>query len=258
MENNQHTEALKRFFSGQRAALNCISKTLAPAGLIRIATAYFEPSGFQCLQDVLAGKQVALLVGREEGGRDRAEDVINEFVDKLAAHLLERRMRAMRLMLEALENNLLLVSVGDAVEDADLLDARYLYHHAKLYIADESEAVVTSANMSYHGLVVSREAGYVVTDRDDVAYFVHQFDEYFDKAESITQALIEKLRAYVAAYPPFDVYVRALVELYGLPEDEVPPQLPQLARYQRPVVSRALQSLMDYRGATLSYHVDSA
>ncbi|MFW5709786.1 MAG: phospholipase D-like domain-containing protein, partial [Chloroflexota bacterium] len=138
-----------------------------------------------------------------------------------------------------------------SVEDAALLDARYLYHHAKLYIADEATAVVTSANMSYHGLVVSREAGYVVTDRDDVVYFVQQFDEYFDKAEAITQALIEKLRAYVAAYPPFDVYVRALVELYGLPEDEVPPQLPQLARYQRPVVSRALQSLMDYRGAML-------
>ncbi len=239
------------FFSGQRAALNCVSNTLASASLIRIATAYFEPSGFQCLQVVLAGKQVELLVGREEGGRDRAEDVINEFVDNLATHPLERRMRAMRLMLEALEKNLLLVSVGGTVEEASLLDARYLYHHAKLYIADETAAVVTSANMSYHGLVVSREAGYVVTDPADVTYFVQQFDAYFAKADSITHALIEKLRAYVAAHPPFDVYVRALVELYGLPEDEVPPQLPQLARYQRPVVSRALQSLMDYRGAML-------
>ena len=59
---HQHSNLTRRFFSGQRAALNCISKTLAPAGLIRIATAYFEPSGFQCLQDVLSGKQVALLV----------------------------------------------------------------------------------------------------------------------------------------------------------------------------------------------------
>lgn len=92
----------KRFFSGNSAALNCISTSLVSAHLIRIATAYFEPSGFQCLQDVLAGKQVRLLVGRDEGGRDRAEDVINEFVDKLAAHPLERRMRAMKLMLEAL------------------------------------------------------------------------------------------------------------------------------------------------------------
>ncbi|MEQ8675347.1 MAG: helicase-related protein [Aggregatilineales bacterium] len=250
MKTTEH-DLTRRFFSGNSAALNCICTTLAPAHMIRIASAYFEPSGFQCLQDVLAGKQVLLLIGREEGGRDRAEDVINEFVDKLAAHPLERRMRAMRLMLEALENNLLLVSVGDSVDSAVLLDARYLYHHAKLYIADEDAAVVTSANMSYHGLVKSREAGYVVVERDDVCYFVQQFDAYFTKAESITQALIDKLRAYVTAYPPFDVYVRALVELYGLPEDEVPPQLPQLARYQRPVVARALQSLMDYRGAML-------
>jgi superfamily II DNA or RNA helicase len=241
----------RRFFSGKSAALKCISATLAPAHTIRIATAYFEPSGFQCLQDVLAGKQVRLLVGREEGGRDRAEEVISEFVDNLAVHPIERRMRAMRLMLEALENNLLLVSVGHTIDDAALLDARYLYHHAKLYIADEDAAAVTSANMSHHGLVVSREAGYVVVERDDIRYFVQQFDQYFEQSESITQALIEKLRAYVTAYPPFDVYVRALIELYGLPEDEVPAQLPQLARYQRPVVSRTLQSLMDYKGAML-------
>lgn len=242
---------VKRFFSGHSAAQNCINHTLAPAQTVRIATAYFEPSGFQCLQDVLVGKRVHLLIGREEGGRDRAEDVINEFVDRLAAHPLERRMRAMRLMLTALENDLLWIAVGDSIDEASLLDARYLYHHAKLYIADTSATVVTSANMSYHGLVQSREAGYVVSSPDDVCYFVQQFDHYFAQAESITQALIDKLRAYVKAYPPFDVYVRALVELYGLPEDEVPPQLPQLARYQRPVVSRALQSLIDYHGAML-------
>lgn len=241
----------KRFFSGHSAALMCISGTLASARQVRIATAYFEPSGFQCLQDVLAGKRVHLLVGREEGGRDRAEDVINEFVDRLAAHPLERRMRAMRLMLHAMENNLLLVSVGDTVDGAALMDARYLYHHAKLYIADEDVVVVTSANMSHHGLATSREAGYVVENPADVKYFVEQFDAYFAEAQSITAALIKQLRAYVAASPPFDVYVRALVELYGLPEDDVPPLLPQLARYQKPVVSRALQSLLSYRGAML-------
>lgn len=242
---------IKRFFSGHSAALKCISGVLASAQQVRIATAYFEPSGFQCLQDVLAGKRVHLLVGREEGGRDRAEAVISEFVDKLAAYPLERRMRAMRLMLQTMENNLLLVSVGDTVDGAALMDARYLYHHAKLYFADEDAVVVTSANMSHHGLVTSREAGYVVENPADVKYFVEQFDAYFAEAESITAALIEHLRAYVAAYPPFDVYVRTLAELYGLPEDEVPPQLPQLARYQRPVVSRTLQSLRDYRGAML-------
>lgn len=241
----------KRFFEAKSAALYCISATLTSAHVTRIATAYFEPSGYQCLQDVLAGKQVHLLVGREDGGRDRVQDVIEEFVEKLAAYPQERRTRAMRLMLDALEKKLMFVSVGNSVGESALLDARYLYHHAKIYIADKAAAVVTSANMSYHGLVNSREAGYVVRDADDVCYFVRRFDEYFAKATSITQALIDKLRAYLAAYSPFDVYIRALIELYGLPEDEVPSQLPQLARYQRPVVARTLQALTDYRGAML-------
>src|SRR5690349_4263522 len=145
-----------RFFSSHRA-LQCISTALTSAQLIRIATAFFAPSGYQYLQDVLAGKELMLLVGREEGGRDKVEEVLTEFVDQLAAHPLERRTHAMRQMLDALERNMLIIAVGTNDTDALLLDARYLYQHAKLYIADENTAIVTSANMSYHGLVISRE-----------------------------------------------------------------------------------------------------
>ena len=37
---------LNRFFDGNKAALNCISSVLADAIEIRIATAYFEGSGY--------------------------------------------------------------------------------------------------------------------------------------------------------------------------------------------------------------------
>lgn len=242
---------MKRFFDSRGTALNCISATLQNAQLIRIATAYFEPSGYQCLQDVLARKQILLLVGREEGGRDKAELVIRKFVNELAAHPIDRRIRAMRLMLEALENHQLFIGVSASLHDSTFLDARYLYHHAKLYIADEDAAVVTSANMSYHGLVVSREAGYVVENPDDVSYFAQRFDKYFEHAESITQPLIDELKAYLDAHRPFDVYIRALIELYRLPDETVPRELPPLAAYQQPVVSRVLQALQDYRGALL-------
>lgn len=239
-----------RFFSSHRA-LQCISTALTSAHLIRIATAFFAPSGYQYLQDVLAGKELMLLVGREEGGRDKVEEVIAEFFDQLAAHPLERRTHAMRQMLDALERNMLTIAVGTNDTDAILLDARYLYQHAKLYIADENTAIMTSANMSYHGLVISREAGIEVTDKDDVDFFVKQFDKYFVQAEPITEPLIEKLRAYLAQHPPFDVYVRALLSLYGLPDENVPAELPELAAYQRPVVSRVLRSLLDLKGALL-------
>jgi superfamily II DNA or RNA helicase len=240
------------FFANYSAA-SLIQSTLEPAQFVRIATAYFEPSGYQVLQDVLAAKRVHLLIGREEGGQDRLETVLNEFVERFLSRPLDRRTQAMRQMLEALEQGQLLISLGDASDERfnTFLDARYLYQHAKLYIADETAVVVTSANFSHHGLVKSIEAGIRVIEADDVAYFVRRFDEYFNRARSITDALIERLRQLLAAYPPYFVYARSLLELYDLPDQAVPAQLPPLSDYQKPVVSRTLEALHNYRGAMM-------
>ena len=247
-----HTSITRRFFGARSAALRCIAQTLEQAVLVRIATAYFEASGYQAMQDVLAGKRIHLLVGREEGGRDNVAEVLNEFEHELASGNMERRTRAMRMMLEALQQGLMIVGVGEqAFEQAAAMDARYLYHHAKLYIADERAAVVGSANFSEHGLKKSREAGIVVADLDDVAFFVRVFDEYFSQAHSITQALIQKLLQWLQAYDPFQIYARALLELYGLPDDEAPGNLPPLAPYQRAIVSSVLASMQTQHGAFL-------
>ncbi len=237
------------FESGSAATLT--GETLADAGLIRIATAYFEASGYQVLQDVLAGRRVHLLIGREDGGRDRLEAVLDEFVDRFLSRPLERRTEAMKQMLRSLEDGLLRVSIGSAWTGEALLDARYLYQHAKLYIADARAAVVTSANFSHHGLKRSIEAGIRVIEPADVQHLVERFDHYFDRAISITQPLIERLQQLLALHPPYDVYARALLELYDLPEDAVPEQLPALSDYQRPVVSRTLEAIRSYRGAMM-------
>ena len=71
--------SIKHFFGARSAALRCITQTLEQAVLVRIATAYFEASGYQAMQDVLAGKRIHLLVGREEGGRDNVAEVLNDF-----------------------------------------------------------------------------------------------------------------------------------------------------------------------------------
>lgn len=241
-----------RFFSAHSAALHCIQNTLQDASEIRIATAYFEASGYQALQEVLLGKRIRLLVGRPEGGEDRAKEMLDEFVRELSHGAQEGRTRAIRQLLEALEQGWMTVAVGQSsMEQPAWLDARYLYHHAKLYIADHVAAVVTSANFSHHGLCNSREAGYVVTNPEDVAFFVERFDEYFRQAASITQELIEALKAWLKEYDPYVIYARALLELYGLPEESVPPKLPPLAEYQKGVVSSVLRSLLEHDGAFL-------
>lgn len=242
----------RRFFAGNGAALRCIQATLTVAEKVRIATAYFEGSGFQMLQETLQDKRIRLLVGRQEGGEDNVRQVLEEFRHELSCGPQERRTRAMRQMLDALEQGWLMVSVGAALSDKmPWLDARYLYHHAKLYIANEQRAVVTSANFSYHGLCRSREAGIVVTDPEDVIYFVRRFDEYFQQAQSITDALIEALRQWLEEYDPYTIYARALLELYGLPDQETPPQLLPLAKYQEGVTSSVLSSLLTHEAAFL-------
>ena len=245
------TFAHKRFFAAEGAALRTIRAVLENAHDVRIATAYFAASGYQALQKALWGKRVRLLIGRPEGGEDRLRDVLDEFMDELSMGPQEGRTRAMRQLLEALEQGWMAVSVGECPgEDAPWLKAGYLYQHAKLYIADRQAAVVTSANFTHHGLCQSLEAGYVVTDREDVCFFVDRFDEYFAQAKPITDDLIEALRRWLGEYDPYTIYARALLELYGLPE-EVPSQLPPLAEYQKGVASSVLRSLLEHNGAFL-------
>ena len=64
--------------------MRCIGVALDTAQEIRIATAYFEGSGYQALQDVLLGKRVCLLVGRQEGGEDNIRQVLEEFRHELS------------------------------------------------------------------------------------------------------------------------------------------------------------------------------
>ncbi len=248
--NREIDKTLSRYFSANGAALRVISDALTPASTVRIATAYFQPSGFQCLQDVLESKQVKLLVGRYETGADNLTEFLREFMESLSTGPLENRTAAMEALREALLKGDFSVTVSGGREET-LISPRYLYHHAKLYIADDEKAVVGSSNFTRGGLVTSREAGITVTDKDDVRYFVERFDEYYDKGKTITGELLDILQGWLNIHRPFSVYGRSLLELYGLPREESPGRLPVLANYQRPAVSRIIRIINDYNGSFL-------
>ncbi|HDP81395.1 MAG TPA: hypothetical protein ENN21_11190, partial [Spirochaetes bacterium] len=241
-----------RYFGRNDAALRVITHALTDARIVRIATAYFEPSGYQCLKEALAGKEVRLLLGRSERGGDKVKEVVEEFFDALAGGSFEEKTAAMKDLRAAIKNGLFLVGVSiDADEPATTLDPRYIYHHAKLYMADTSKAIVTSSNFSAQGLRYSREAGITVTDPGDVNYFVERFDQYFEKAEPVAEELLARLEEWLEIYTPYDIYIRSLLELYGLPDEEEPGELPVLAGYQRPIVSRVLGNMEEYGGSML-------
>ncbi len=240
----------RRFFGGGGAALTAVRKALSGAATVRIATAFFETSGWECLRDILPGKEVRLLVGRPEKGEDKIRDVIDEFLQSVNTGPYEERMRIVMMIREAIVRGEFVVSI--ASDDAvTTLDPRYLHHHAKLYIADTLQAVVTSANFTKNGLVYSREAGITVTNRDDVAFFAERFDYYFNQGVRIANLLLERIDEWLSLYSPYEIYMLSLLSLYGMPDDDTPAHLPELAGYQRPVVSRVLRNINEYGGSLL-------
>jgi len=72
-------ESSHRFFSAKGAAFESVKQTISEVELARIATAWFELSGCQLLQDCLAGNRVCLLIGHSEGGQNNMATVLKEF-----------------------------------------------------------------------------------------------------------------------------------------------------------------------------------
>lgn len=59
--------SINRFFGGDSLALRCVKGVIQDASVVRIATAYFEPTGYFLFQETLRNKEVCLLLGRNEG-----------------------------------------------------------------------------------------------------------------------------------------------------------------------------------------------
>lgn len=239
-----------KFFSSGGAALQVINNTLEGAREVRIATAFFEPGGFEALLPVLRGRMVKLLLGRQEGAADRARQALEEFISFLSDMPGENRTAAMMELRDALKQGVFHLSVSDS-SGGTALTPRYLYQHAKLYIADRERAVITSANCTASGLIKSREAGVEITDREDVGFFVDRFDQYYAKARPVGEELLAILEEWLRIHPPATVYLRSLLELYAMDEDYHAGTLPALAAYQKPVVSRLVHTMEMYGGAML-------
>ena len=232
-----------RYFGSGRA-LGIIRDILDDARLVRIATAFFEPSGWQLLEQTLRDKEVRLLIGRPEGTPDRIRSIAEEFADALFSGDLEHRTRSIASLRDALQNKRFSISAGGGT-----LDPRHILHHAKIYISDDTRAVVASSNFTFSGLLTAREAGIVVRDEDDVASFIDRFDEYFEQAIPLGKELLDLLDRWLRLGSPYHVYLKALLAVYGLPESEEVGRLPALAGYQRPVVSRILRNVEDFGGS---------
>lgn len=245
----------KSFFEKGRA-VELIKQHAESSRRLRIATAYFELSGYRLLRESLKNKTLDLMIGRSERGVDQVQAVLSEFLQSLNSAEPGERYHTIVSMRDALKDGRLKTGVSGSQtylnsDNNGSLETRYLYHHAKLYFFDERAVLVTSANFTYPGLVTSREAGYLVTTSLEVSYLLERFEIYFAESVNISEQLAELLEAWLKIYSPREIYLKTLLELYADIDSTSARRLPELADYQKPVVARVSETIREHGGALL-------
>jgi len=136
--------------------------------------------------------------------------------------------------------------------------------HAKAYITHPrvqvigSVALVGSSNFTLPGLTQNIELNIQVRASGDVAQLQEWFELHWEEGEDITPDIIRVIERQIAAYTPFQVYAKALQELFK--SHELPPaaweqtqskMYHHLDLYQKEAYHSLLKISRQHRGALL-------
>jgi hypothetical protein len=115
---------------------------------LRIASGFFTIRGWGLIRRYTTGKHVCLLVGLDDPGEDRALKVLIEEIFRNLRTGLDRGRR------QAVMDLVARMEAGRF----QILDARALNHHAKIYLVDRKLAIIGSSNTTGRGYL-SRSSG---------------------------------------------------------------------------------------------------
>jgi len=227
-----------------------------------IATGYFEIGSLLALDGKWQGlEKIRILMGAETTHRTRKAFL--EAVRTRAVETLDGSMEADKdrnpflqgvpAILEALRSGQIQCRVYD----------RYKFHakayitHAKLEVVG-SQALVGSSNFTAPGLTKNIELNIQVQSAREVAQLQEWFEEHWNDASEVTDAVIETIERHTHSYPPFDIYAKALQEFFRGHEltatewDETRSKMfPQLDRYQQEAYWALMKIARQHGGAFL-------
>jgi Helicase conserved C-terminal domain/PLD-like domain/SNF2-related domain len=223
---------------------------------LSVGTGYVTLDGLHLLAESVSGdRAVRLLLGAAPRPGLDAEPPTQRFVDQLAALRGDRDYSRFPPSRAAAR----LAQVDDFLARNSVEVRRYTtqFLHGKAYLlgnADDGRAaLVSSANLTGPGMWSNRELGLADYNPPVVGAAISWFDRLWDTATDYKS----DLRALLFPRPPFvtpeDVYLRALLELYGeeLFTTEVPRPLDRhidLAEFQRDGYLRARQIIARWGG----------
>ena len=222
--------------------------------LARIATGFFTVQGFDLVRQVLAGKQVQLLVGFDEKSKERLrQKLIEDIMVHLGQWSAEDRRAAVLDLVERIRAGRFVLA--ERQERDERIDARARSRdHAKVFILDGEKVIVGSINLTESGLLYNAEGCSLVDDPERVRFFAESFERYWNDENTydLTEALLQALLAWLQLHPPFDVYLKAIQTLIHEEEVEPPRETYKMpVEYQQVVIARVLRQLKEYRGAML-------
>ena len=212
--------------------------------LVRVATGFFSASGYELLRQHFIECRLNIFVGYDERSRQElAQSFLEEFLRHLGNWHADR-YATVAAMVEKLEAG-----------ELHVMDARARSRdHAKVYIVDNRKAIVGSVNLTQSGLLHNFEGATVVTAPDQVADWIAKFEAFWNAPDTIdiSGALLERLRQWLALRRPWEVYLKAALELLRAEEPWVPRESYRVpAEYQMVVIKRALRQLRTHRGAMI-------
>jgi len=228
------------WFQSQRALEYISDRFQAGQKEIRIASGFFTIKGWGMIRTYTKGKHVYLLVGIDDPGEERARKaLIEEIMRDLRTGLDRDRRQAVADLVQRMESNQL-----------QIVDARAMDHHAKLYLVDEEVAIMASSNLTRRGLMEQIESGSIVTKPSEVSELVKEFDDYFAQAKDITQELLEVFRRWLKFALPWDIYLKTMLALENLqPIKNNYKKRP--VNYQVDMIAQTLRQIREHGGSML-------
>ena len=207
---------------------------------IRIASGFFTIKGWGLVRNSTKNKSVYLLVGLDEPGEDRARKaLISEIMRDLRTGLDKQRRQAVQDLVQRME-----------LERFQIVDARAMNHHAKLYLVDEAVAIMASSNLTGRGLMEQIESGNIVTKPYEVLSLITEFDNYFKTARNLTQELLEVLKQWLRLVRPWEIYLKTMLALENLQSIKTNYKK-QPVNYQVDMIAQALRQILEYNGSML-------
>ena len=191
------------------------------AGISRafdIATGFFEVGSLLALDGKWQGlDNIRVLMGAEANARTRRTLV--DGVRKRAVEMLDQSvesdkqgnpfLKGVPAILDALRRG----QIECRIYDKGKFHAKAYITHARLEVVG-SQALVGSSNFTRPGLTENIELNVQVQSAREVAQLQDWFEVHWVEAKDVTDAVIEVIERHTRLYSPFDVYAKALQELF--------------------------------------------